>query len=271
MRHAVVAREDPASQLTHPPPQVVAERAVADAEGDRVGARLPFDLPSGRLEHVPVGGGIRDPPLAQVGCPLQPGERAPRLSNVSLRSIWFVHRKWPVHTDRIASRARIGSRRCSSRLPHTTTSNSPTDSGMRSYALTSIGRTFEPRTSRAIRRPSPLSGPASACRYSTPCARRCARASPTARGPQGRWPPPRRRPAARARTPESRRRADVEAALALDVRPGHRSTIGRRSNQPGVTTPGATSIVWYQNGLRATWARASSRPTALSEGVLTVA
>src|SRR5690349_10757347 len=33
---------------------------------------------------------------------------------------------------------------------------------------------------------------------------------------------------------------------------------GRRSNHPGVVTPGATSIVWYQWGWAATRARASS-------------
>ena len=33
---------------------------------------------------------------------------------------------------------------------------------------------------------------------------------------------------------------------------GIRSTMGRRSNQPLVVTPGATSIVWYQNGCSST-------------------
>src|SRR3990170_2997962 len=43
-----------------------------------------------------------------------------------------------------------------------------------------------------------------------------------------------------------------------------RSTIGRRSKTPSVTTPGASSMVWYQSGCWAAAARASAAFTRAS-------
>src|SRR5262245_8609689 len=52
---------------------------------------------------------------------------------------------------------------------------------------------------------------------------------------------------------------------------GSRSTTGRRSNQPLVTAPGTTSIVWYQNGCSSSRACTSSAVRAPARGFLGMA
>ena len=113
--------------------------------------------------------------------------------------------------------------------------------------------TFEPMSSAASRNPAPLGGPGEA-RGRGPGRRRGSRAaSPTAGGPRRRWRRPRPRRGARARRRGSRRRCRCRGSACparWATAAGRRS--GRRSNQPLVVTPGATSIEWYQNGCSST-------------------
>src|SRR5207253_1431682 len=78
------------------------------------------------------------------------------------RAAWWAPTS-PPQTERIAPSAPTGSRRWSSRLPHTTRSKVPTTSGERSYTLVTTRSTRAPSASRAISKPLPL-GPASCAR-----------------------------------------------------------------------------------------------------------
>ena len=125
--------------------------------------------------------------------------------------------------------------------------------------LISTRSTDEPSASLAIRKPTPFSGPAIAARCSGPSRTHVEPASPTAS-----WSlmsVATTSDAPRFSSSKARKPSYVPTSRQrLPRTSGHgiRSTIGRRSNQPGVTTPGASSIVWYQSGLSRTRASRSA-------------
>ena len=154
-----------------------------------------------------------------VAAPSQLGERPARVRQGQARSICSDDRNSPRADRRIASSARSGSRRCSSRLRTRRRRTCRPSPGEVVDAHSHLS-TSSPAPRRAMRSRPPFSRPGVAERGRAPCARSPA-ASPSPRGRRRRWPRPRRRRGAPARRRGSRRTSDVEAALAPHVRPRH--------------------------------------------------
>ena len=239
---------------------------------DRVEPRLAHGREARGAQHLAVAGGVRQPPLRDPARPVEPEPADGAGTRASgARSTWLVHSSTPRQTERIAASARSGSRRCSSRLPQTTTSNSPSAPAERSYTPSRSSRTCEPSSSRATSKPALIVSPGDMAQV---LRARCS----TMWASQSQ---PRvildvggddlsRAAALELEGEEAIGGADVEAPHAADVGPRQcdRRSAGDRTS-PGVTTPGASSRQWYHRFTVAIACRAARGSAGVRVGGLT--